>query len=662
MKRIGLTLFILLLCVVSCGAYPLNTDDPGIQASVDYIRGCQKSDGGFGEIGRESSPGTTSWVIMAAVAAGEDPRNWANGGNSTLDYLRSMNDEILAKGGTVDIARTILTLVAIGEDPRAFCGTDHVTELKSRVKPDGQAGDHVYTTIWTVIALASVGEDTDSSAEWLIARQNTDGGFPWTPGAESDPDDTGAALEALAAAGVSSDATVVQNALAYLKGMQQEDGGFHYGGTSATNAASDAWVIQGIVAAGENPAEWVVGERGVVEHLLGLQNPDGSFRYTAYVTDSPCRMTASAIPALLGMPYPITSAQVQQPQSSTPEPRATTVPLATTPTATPTVATASVVTDNSQRSVTVTDDFGEIITIRGTPQRIVSLAPSNTEILYALDLDDRVVGVTDYCNYPPEAADKPRVGGYSTVNIEKVIAAEPDLVLAALGNTEDVVNRLRSLGLTVVSLNPLTVEDVLHDIELLGVVTGQEEEASTLVGELRARVEAVTGKTETLEEKPSVTHVVWYDPIWVSGRDTFQDEVIRMAGGVNVFDQVDGWGIVSLEEFIVMDPDYILVSSGDGMSERGRDIVYDYFMNEPRMQELTAVRNGRVYVIDADAASRGGPRIVDALEEAAAILRPDLFEAGSPKETTAARSPGFNVITLACALLVLLLIHERGRK
>jgi len=79
MKRIGLTLFILLLCVVSCGAYPLNTDDPGIQASVDYIRGCQKSDGGFGEIGRESSPGTTSWVIMAAVAAGEDPREWVNG-------------------------------------------------------------------------------------------------------------------------------------------------------------------------------------------------------------------------------------------------------------------------------------------------------------------------------------------------------------------------------------------------------------------------------------------------------------------------------------------------------------------------------------------------------------------------------------------------------
>ncbi|KUK99479.1 MAG: Prenyltransferase/squalene oxidase [Methanoculleus marisnigri] len=234
MKRVGSILLILLLCVASCGAYPLNTGDPAIQTSLDYLRNCQKDDGGFGEAGRESSPGTTSWAIMAAVAAGEDPRTWVKNGNSTIDYLRSMNDEILAKGGTADIARTILTLVAVGEDPRTFSGTDYVTELKSRVKPDGQVGDHVYTTIWTIIALASVGEDTGASVRWLMAQQNADGGFPWTPGAESDPDDTGAALEALAAAGISHDAAAVQNALAYLKGMQQESGGFHYGGTSAS--------------------------------------------------------------------------------------------------------------------------------------------------------------------------------------------------------------------------------------------------------------------------------------------------------------------------------------------------------------------------------------------------------------------------------------------
>jgi len=655
MKRVGSILLILLLCVASCGAYPLNTGDPAIQTSLNYLRSCQKDDGGFGEAGRESSPGTTSWAIMAAVAAGEDPRMWVKNGNSTIDYLRSMNDEILAKGGTVDIARTILTLVAVGEDPRAFSGTDYVAELKSRVKSDGQAGDHVYTTIWTIIALASVGEDAGASAAWLVSQQNADGGFPWTPGAESDPDDTGAALEALAAAGIPHDAAAVQNALAYLKGMQQEDGGFHYGGTSATNSASDSWVIQGIVAAGGNPAEWRADKTSVVDHLIGLQNPDGSFRYTAYVTDNPCGMTASAIPALLGRPYPILPSPTVHSPSATPTPGIMAAAPTTTPAGTPAPAT----TDVAGRTVTVTDDFGETVTIRGLPQRIVSLAPSNTEILYALGLEDRIVGVTDYCNYPPETADKPKVGGYSTINIEKVLAADPDLVFAALGNTEDVVNRLRSLGMTVVSLNPETINDVLHDIELVGAATGQEEQAAACVKELRARIQAVTEKTEGLTEKPSVAHVIWYDPIWVSGKGTFQDEVITMAGGTNAFGSIEGWGIVGLEEFITTNPEYIFVSSGTGMSNGGYDIVYDYFMNEPRMQQLDAVRNGHVYVVDADIISRGSPRIVDALEEVAATLHPDLFDAGAPQQTPVAQSPGFGVIPLAFAFLAVLLIRVK---
>jgi len=582
---------------------------------------------------------------------------WVKNGNSTIDYLRSMNDDILAKGGTVDIARTILTLVAVGEDPRAFSGTDYVAELKSRVKSDGQAGDHVYTTIWTIVALASAGEDAGRSAGWLMSRQNADGGFPWTPGAESDPDDTGAALEALAAAGIPHDAAAVQNALAYLKGMQQENGGFHYGGTSAANAASDAWVIQGIVATGDNPANWRAGETSVVDHLAGLQNPDGSFRYTAYVTDNPCGMTASAIPALLGRPYPILPSPTVHSPSATPTPGI----MAAAPTTTPAGTYAPAATDAAGRAVTVTDDYGEIVTIRGLPQKIVSLAPSNTEILYALGLEDRIVGVTDYCNYPPEAAGKLKVGGYSTINIEKVLATEPDLIFAATGNTEDVVNRLRVLGMTVVTLNPQTVDDVLRDTELVGVATGQEERAAACVRELQARIQAVTDTTEALAERPSVAHVVWYDPIWVSGGATFQDEVITMAGGTNAFGSTEGWGIVGLEEFITTNPEYIFVSSGTGMSNGGYDIVYDYFMNEPRMQRLDAVRNGHVYVVDADIISRGSPRIVDALEEVAATLHPDLFDAGIPEETHAAQSPGFCTILPAFALLTVLLIRA-GKK
>ncbi|CCJ36680.1 ABC-type Fe3+-hydroxamate transport system, periplasmic component [Methanoculleus bourgensis MS2] len=648
-------LLILLLCIASCVAYPMDPGDPAIQASLDYLRDCQKSDGGFGEAGRESSPGTSSWTIMAAVAAGEDPRGWVKNGNSTIDYLRSMNDDILAKGGTVDIARTILTLVAVEEDPRALCGTDYVAELKSRVKPSGQAGDHVFTTIWTIIALASVGEETDASAAWLASQQNADGGFPWTPGAESDPDDTGAALEALAAAGISHDAAAVQNALAYLKGMQQEDGGFHYGGTSATNSASDSWVIQGIVAAGGNPAEWRADKTSVVDHLIGLQNPDGSFRHTTYVTDNPCGMTASAVPALLGKPYPVTPSETLPLSPATPAPHVTT----TAPTATPARTPAPAATGTGGGTVTVTDDFGETVTIRGIPQRIVSLAPSNTEILYDLGLEDRIVGITDYCNYPPAAADKPKVGGYSTISIERVLAADPDLVFAALGNTEDVVNRLRSLGMTVVSLNPETINDVLHDIELVGAATGQEEQAAACVKELRARIQAVTEKTEGLTEKPSVAHVIWYDPIWVSGKGTFQDEVITMTGGVNAFGSVEGWSIIGLEEFLTSDPEYILVSSGTGMGEGGYDIVYDYFMNEPRMQQLDAVRNGHVYVIDADIISRGSPRIVDALEEVAGDLHPDLFGTSVPDTTPVAQSPGFGVIALICAFFAVFLIRVK---
>ncbi|MGB4578825.1 MAG: helical backbone metal receptor, partial [Methanoculleus sp.] len=265
----------------------------------------------------------------------------------------------------------------------------------------------------------------------------------------------------------------------------------------------------------------------------------------------------------------------------------------------------------------------------------------------------------DYCNYPPAASDVPKVGGYSTISIERVLAADPDLVFAAMGNTEDVVNHLRSLGLTIVSLNPETIDDVLYDVELLGRATGQEEQAAACVEELRTRIQAVTEKTEGLPEKPTVAHVIWYDPIWVSGRGTFQDEVIRMAGGLNAFDSVEGWGIVGLEEFITTNPDCIFVSSGTGMDDGGGDIVYDYFMSESRLHHLDAVRDGRIFIIDADTISRGGPRIVDALEEVAGDLHPDLFGSSTSDTIPVAQSPGFGVVALICAFFAVFLIRVK---
>jgi len=651
MKKYLISLLcVLLLCIGCSGAYPLHQEDDAVRNALDYLRTCQQEDGGFGEAGRGSSPGTTSWAILAIYAAGEEPRTWVRNGHSPVDYLTMMNKETIEKGGTTDIARTILTLHAVSEDPRNFHGINYVQDLKSRVKPNGQAGDHVYTTIWTIIGLASVGEDTSRSVSWFKSAQNPDGGFPWTPGAESDPDDTGAALQALIAGGVSPDDPAIRNAVAYLRLMQRDDGGYHYGGTSASNSASDAWVIQGLVAAGEGPERYMKNSRSVVDHLLSLQNPDGSFRHTAHVTDNPCRMTATAIPALLGAPNPIMSPAISSkgPSQHRAPPVDQDLPV------------LPLVQKDTDRMVTIRDDFGEEITIHGYPRRIVSLAPSNTEILFALGLSDRVVGVTDYCDYPPEAAAYPKVGGYSTINLEKVIAAKPDLVLAAFGNTEDMILRMRSLGLVVVALNPTDLEGVIDNIELIGEITGADTEASSLSADLSERITAVHLKTSRLDTRPSAAHLVWYDPLWISGGGTFQGEVIQMAGGTNSFHHMEEWSVVGFEDFIMTNPDYIFVSSGTGMGSSGYDIIYEYVMNEPRFQNLNAVRNNQVILIDADIISRAGPRIVDALEEVAAAMHPDLFESAPANDYSAVKSPVSGLIPMA-ALLYMICLYGRRR-
>jgi iron complex transport system substrate-binding protein len=299
----------------------------------------------------------------------------------------------------------------------------------------------------------------------------------------------------------------------------------------------------------------------------------------------------------------------------------------------------------------VTDDFGTEVAIQGIPQRIVSLSPANTEILFALGLGDRVVAVTDFCTYPPEAKGKDTVGGYYTVNIEKVVAARPDLILAADGNTMEVIERLRSLGLTVIALDSSSIEEVIRDIEMVGRATGSEQQAGALIQDMQARIRAVEQKTAQTDEKPTVVHIIWNDPIWVSGNNTFQDRLIQMAGGVNAFPAVQEYGIISLEEFIQTDPDIIIVNSGTGMNQGEHDVLYHYFVNEPRMRQLSAIQEGRVYIVDSDIVDRGGPRIIDAMEIFASYIHPALFAEADPEPSLAPDAPGFGAI--ACIALIM---------
>jgi ABC-type Fe3+-hydroxamate transport system substrate-binding protein len=276
--------------------------------------------------------------------------------------------------------------------------------------------------------------------------------------------------------------------------------------------------------------------------------------------------------------------------------------------------------------VTITDDLGYDITLTAKPERIISLAPSNTEILFALGLRGNVIGVTEYCNYPSEAEDKEKIGSYTTPNIEKIVNLNPDLILAAYGNPKGTVEALKKFNLTVVGLNAGNLDEILYDLRLVGEITGTSANASVLVADMTQRIEVINERMSELsdEEKPTVLHVIWHDPIWVAGKGTFEDELIRTGGGVNIA-PVEGYKTLSLETVIELNPDVIITPSGMGMGRARTNFAYEYIINEPRLRGIEAVRNNRVYVIDADIVCRAGPRIVDALEEMAKDLHPSLF-------------------------------------
>jgi iron complex transport system substrate-binding protein len=288
------------------------------------------------------------------------------------------------------------------------------------------------------------------------------------------------------------------------------------------------------------------------------------------------------------------------------------------------VLTACSTSTPTPSSFTTTDFLGRAITINNThPQKIISLAPSNTEILFALGLGDRIIGVTDYCNYPPEAKTKPSVGAYDNPNIEEIVAMEPDLVLATDAQSESIYQQLENRGMTVVAIIPRNMDEVLASITLVGKVTGQDEEAASLVADMQKRISAVTDKTSKLTEaqKLRVFYIFWQDPIWTAGAGTFEDALIEMAGGVNIAHELNGYASMSLEAIIDANPQVFIAGVGMGT---GEDLPLQYAQTEERLKDTEARLNNRIYGVNMDIIGRPGPRIVDALEEFFAIIHPEL--------------------------------------
>ena len=279
-------------------------------------------------------------------------------------------------------------------------------------------------------------------------------------------------------------------------------------------------------------------------------------------------------------------------------------------------------TRTSAGEMTLVDGLGRTVTLAGSAQRIVSLAPSNTEILFAIGAGRQVVGRDDFSDYPEEAAALTSIGGpWGELNAESLVALQPDLVLAAGINTPEQVQAIQDLGLTVYYLaNPLDFEGLYENLLLVGELTGHAADAEALVADLRARVDAVKSMVGEADRPTVYYEVDGTDPNapWTTGAGTFQQVLIETAGGENIFADLEGWVQVSLEEIVAREPEIMIFGAGPWVPTTPESVA-----GRSGWEGITAVSSGEVHGIDTNWTDRTGPRLVDALEAMATLLHPD---------------------------------------
>lgn len=265
-------------------------------------------------------------------------------------------------------------------------------------------------------------------------------------------------------------------------------------------------------------------------------------------------------------------------------------------------------------SRTVTDELGRAVQVPAQPQRIVSLAPSITEILFALGAGDRVAGVTSYCDYPPEARQKPPVGDTLKPGVEKIVALKADLVIISTASqVEASFRKLEELGIAVYVTNPRSIDGVVESIDKIGELIDARERAQELADELRRRITTVeTRVAET--SRPSVLVILGTEPLITAGAGSFINDLINRAGArsISAEDKAD-YPQYSIETAVARQPEIILLQAG------GNELI-------ERLRQTPAARSNRVYHIDDDLLLRPGPRLVDGLEQLGAKFHPELFE------------------------------------
>ena len=269
----------------------------------------------------------------------------------------------------------------------------------------------------------------------------------------------------------------------------------------------------------------------------------------------------------------------------------------------------------------VTDEVGRTVRIPLKPQRIVSLAPSLTETVYALNDDSHLVGDTQYCDYPPEAQQKPKVGGVTDPNLEAIAALHPDLVLVTKGaNRLDTVRALDSLGVPSYATDPHTVDEIISSTQKLSEILSVPSAGKTLAEDLRSRLAQLQSTLAGAQPK-RVLFIVWMDPLISVSQKTFIADAIRLAGATSIIESWQEWPQISLEEVVHLQPEFLVFANshtGEGKHD------FDVLADRPGWRNLDAVRNRR-YAVVSDAINRPSPRIVSVIEDLARKLHPELF-------------------------------------
>ncbi|MFD2116742.1 ABC transporter substrate-binding protein [Paenibacillus yanchengensis] len=268
--------------------------------------------------------------------------------------------------------------------------------------------------------------------------------------------------------------------------------------------------------------------------------------------------------------------------------------------------------------LTITDDTNTTLEITQVPQKVVTLLPSETEILYAIGSGEQVVGVDAFSNYPNEAKEKAQIGD-STTNIEAIMALEPDVVFASSTMNTAAIEQLRALDITVYATDPKTYEAVIEKIQAIGTLMNKQQEAEAVAKHMQSVKDDIVTKLSGVEPK-----TVFFEVMegWTVGSGEFIDEMLQLAGGTNVAGQTPGWYEISVEQLIEMNPSVILFADREGET----DVLTESIKNRAGWEVIDAIKEQKVFPINEDQVSRVGPRLADSLQHIAAALHPELFE------------------------------------